>query len=112
MIFEEGMVLDSGSVINVEYNSQHTIYEHTAICTLNRGEYNFSTNPTLQMFPSSSISGSDLLFDALEDGRLTPYITSIGLYNSVGEMVAVAKLPRPIKRIWDTKQSFIVKFDI
>jgi len=42
---------------------------------------------------------------------LAPYITTIGLYNDQNEMVAVAKLPHPIKNLPDHDMNFIVRFD-
>ena len=42
---------------------------------------------------------------------LAPYITTIGLYDNNGDMVAVAKLPTPIKNLPDYDMNFIVRFD-
>lgn len=42
---------------------------------------------------------------------LSTYITTIGLYDSVGDMVAIAKLPKPIKKLPDYNVSFLVRFD-
>jgi len=42
---------------------------------------------------------------------LTPYITTVGLYNDSNEMVAIAKLPTPIKNLPDYDMSIIVRFD-
>jgi hypothetical protein len=42
---------------------------------------------------------------------LAPYITTIGLYDDELNMVAVAKLPRPIKSLPDYPLNFIVRFD-
>lgn len=42
---------------------------------------------------------------------LTPFITTIGLYDDNAEMVAVAKLARPIKSEPDIPLNFIVRFD-
>ena len=42
---------------------------------------------------------------------LAPYITTIGLYDKTGEMVAVAKLPKPIKNLPDYDVNFIVRLD-
>jgi hypothetical protein len=65
---------------------------------------------------SSSISGS--WDDYLESGSidptgsyLTPYVTTIGLYDDNYDMVAVAKLPTPIKNLPDYDLNFIVRFD-
>jgi len=42
---------------------------------------------------------------------LAPYITTIGLYDDDGDMVAVGKLPTPIKNLPDYDMNFIVRFD-
>jgi len=42
---------------------------------------------------------------------LAPYITTIGLYDDNLNMVAVAKLPQPIKSLPDYPVNFIVRFD-
>ena len=42
---------------------------------------------------------------------LAPFITTIGLYDDSGDMVAVAKLPQPIKNLPDYDMNFIVRFD-
>lgn len=43
---------------------------------------------------------------------LTPFITTIGLYDDNYDLVAVAKLPQPIKSEPDIPVNFIVRFDI
>ena len=42
---------------------------------------------------------------------LAPYITTIGLYDKSGDMVAIAKLPQPIKNLPDYDMNFIVRLD-
>ena len=42
---------------------------------------------------------------------LTPFITTIGLYDDNCDLVAVAKLPQPIKSEPDIPVNFIVRFD-
>ena len=42
---------------------------------------------------------------------LAPFITTIGLYNDACELLAVAKLPQPIKSEPDIPVNFIVRFD-
>lgn len=56
--------------------------------------------------------------DYLESGSidptgsyLAPYITTIGLYDNNYDMVAVAKLPTPIKNLPDYDLNFIIRFD-
>lgn len=42
---------------------------------------------------------------------LTTYITTIGLYDEDGDMVAIAKLPNPIKNLPDYDVNFLIRFD-
>lgn len=42
---------------------------------------------------------------------LTPYITTIGLYDDSRTLVAVAKLPKPIKNLPDYNTNFLIRFD-
>jgi hypothetical protein len=70
---------------------------------------------------TSSIDGSELFY-SFDDyffsssvdptgSYLAPYVTSIGLYDNENNMVAVAKLPRPIKCLPDYPLNFLVRFD-
>ena len=65
---------------------------------------------------SSSISGGfehyDLSSSVDTTGSfLLPFITTIGLYDDDCQLVAVAKLPQPIKSESDIPVNFIVRFD-
>jgi hypothetical protein len=42
---------------------------------------------------------------------LAPMVSSIGIYDEDGDMVAIAKLPQPIKNLPDYDVNFIVRFD-
>jgi hypothetical protein len=42
---------------------------------------------------------------------LAPFITTIGLYDDNCDLVAVAKLPQPIKSEPDIPVNFIIRFD-
>ena len=68
-------------------------------------EFNYSTNP-------SFISGSTgaVLFDSfINDPQV--YITSVGLYNDNQELVAVAKLSRPLLKDFTKELLVRVKLD-
>lgn len=107
-ISEHGLMLESGSTLQATFKSTQTIYEHKVIATINPYEFNSSINPSAF---GTSITGSALVKDEMLSGSLSPYITTIGLYNDKLQLVAVAKLPRPIKRLAKTQQSFVVRFD-
>lgn len=119
IVTDRGLYLDTGSVVTVQYAGIHTIYEHSIICTVEPGELNFSTNPTMRN-PTHSGSVSASVFvsevgsvaaDLVFSGSLQPYFTTLALYNDVGEMLAIAKFPRAIRRVTNTQQSVIVRLD-
>ena len=112
LVTDKGLFLSASSNVSIQYASIHTIYEHQVICTLDPNEMNFSTNPTMRWntLTGSVYSGKPAV-ELVFSGTLEPYWTSVGLYNDVGEMVAIAKVPKPIRRAINTQQTIIVRFD-
>ena len=86
-------------------NSQETITSDYVFVRPRSSEFNYSENP-------SYISGStgEVIYDDFINNPQT-YITTIGLYNDINDLVAVAKLSRPLKKDF-TKEALIrVKLD-
>jgi len=82
------------------------------LTTLNNGNildyrYSGSVGNTLAGFEHWEMSSS---VDST-GSFLTPMITTIGLYDDDCQLVAVAKLPQPIKSEHDLTVNFIVRFD-
>jgi len=81
--------------------------------TLENGDildYRFASNYT------SSVSGGFEHYDLSgsidsTSSFLAPFITTIGLYDDNCDLVAVAKLPQPIKSEPDMPVNFIIRFD-
>ncbi len=69
--------------------------------------YTSSINSTYAGFEHYDLSGS---VDST-GSFLAPFITTIGLYDDDMDLVAVAKLPQPIKSEPDIPINFIVRFD-
>jgi hypothetical protein len=105
-----GINLDSGSILDIQYRATQTIYERQIICTMEPGEFNYTINPSIYT-SGSAVSGSGKLIDSIASGTLTPYMTTVGLYNSLGELVAIGKFPRPIKRASESQQTIVIRFD-
>jgi hypothetical protein len=115
LIQDDGLYFPSGSTGRTIFSATQTIYEHQVIATIEPYEFNFPTNPTsFGTISTGSLleSGSARVADVILSGTLSPYITTIGLYNDRHQLVAVAKLPRPIKRLNSTQQSFVIRFDL
>ena len=126
----------SGSVLNqftLSYRSTKTIYENEIFLSVLENEFNVSQNPTAVDFSDDGSIGkiklhnirstinplkvggfADYLYSGSVDptgSYLAPYITTIALYDDGLNMVAVAKLPQPIKSLPDYPINFIVRFD-
>jgi hypothetical protein len=86
-------------------NSQETVTSDFIFVRPRRSEFNYSDNP-------SFISGStgEVLYSSFVDNPQV-YITTIGLYNDTNELLAVAKLSRPLLKDF-TKEALVrVKLD-
>ena len=94
---------DVGLILGAGYSSPFTLRTQDATPTIQvfirarNNEYNYSMNP-------SFISGStgDLWHKQFDYNPRT-YITSIGLYNDDGVLMANAKLPKPFKKTFETE---------
>lgn len=82
----------------VELNS--TIY----FCRVNHNEFNYSSNPTY--LSSSQIRVKDSSLDSP-----VSYITTVGLYSSTNELLAVAKLSEPLKKTPENEMILRVRLD-
>ena len=90
---------------NFTLNSQETITSDFVFVRPRSSEYNYSENP-------SFISGStgEVLYSSFINNPTT-YITTVGLYNDTNELLAVAKLSKPLQKDF-TKEALIrVKLD-
>ena len=126
----------SGSVLSqytLNFRSTKTIYENEILLTVMESEFNVSQNPTAVDYDADGTFGkiklhniqsqvNPLVFSGFGEydysssldttgSYLAPYITTIALYDDELNMVAVAKLPQPIKSMPDYPLNFIVRFD-
>ena len=88
-----------------QINSQETITSDYIFTRARNSEFNYTQNPTF-------ISGStgEVIFDNFINNPQT-YITTIGMYNDSNELLAVAKLSRPLIKDF-TKEALVrVKLD-
>lgn len=88
-----------------QLNSEETLTSDFVFVRARNAEFNYSENP-------SFISGSQgvVIYDQFINNPQT-YITSVGLYNDNNDLLAIAKLSRPLKKDF-TKEALIrVKLD-
>lgn len=139
IFYDQGLVVltkditanDSWKTYEIAYKSTKTIYENEIFISVLGGEFNASQNPTAtelisgslylkqhsiqSAFNTSSYGGFDdyMVSSSLDPtgSFLAPYITTIGLYDDYMNMVAVAKLPQPIKSLHDYDLNILIRFD-
>jgi len=85
----------SGSDTAVTFQNITNINSTLVFCRATADEFNYSTNPT-----STDTNGRIVVIDpGFEDTQRTfSFITSVGLYDTAGDLLAVAKLSRPIEK--------------
>ena len=97
----------SGSALNFKgfnLQSEETVSSRYFFTRVKNSDFNYTTNPSV-----INVSGS-LIYDTLIDNPQT-YITTVGMYNDNNELLAVAKLSRPLIKDF-TKEALIrVKLD-
>jgi len=86
-------------------NSRETLSSDYVFVRARNSEFNYSENPAF-------ISGStgEVLFDSFIDDPKT-YITTVGMYNDNNELLAVAKLSRPLQKDFTKELLVRVKLD-
>ena len=86
-------------------NSEEALSSDFVFVRAQNSEFNYSENP-------SFISGStgEVVFNSFINNPQT-YITTVGLYNDVNELLAVAKLSRPLPKDFTKEMLVRVKLD-
>jgi hypothetical protein len=87
------------------FKNEYIIYEREIRCKIGENDFNFSHNPTLQ-------EGDGKLKSFATSSNFSPYITTVGLHNEVGELLMVAKLAQPLPLSSTTDTTIIVRYDL
>ena len=84
--------------------SEETISSNFVFVRVRNSEFNYSTNP-------SNITGSGELRHDIMINSPQAYITTVGLYNDSNDLLAIAKLSRPLLKDF-TKEALVrIKLD-
>jgi hypothetical protein len=95
---------------NITFNNTTEINSSMYFCRLNNNEFNYSTNPTylkdskivVKSIPGSSNQYNEMPFS---------YVTTVGLYSEINELLAVAKLSEPVKKTPENEMVLRVRLD-
>ena len=91
-------------ISNLSFNNTTELNSTIYFCRVNHNEFNYSANPTYTS--SSKIRGKNVSSDSP-----VSYITTVGLYSSDNELMAVAKLSEPLKKDPTNELTLRVRLD-
>ena len=85
----------SGSLTAATFQNVTNINSTLLFCRATADEFNYSSNPTFR-----DANGSLTVVDPGDDTgqRTFTFVTTVGMYNSNNELLAVAKLSRPVEK--------------
>jgi hypothetical protein len=89
---------------NISFNNTVELNSTVYYCRINSNEFNYSANPTY-------LSSSQIRVKNTTSDNPVSYITTVGLYSSDNELLAVAKLSEPLKKDPNTELTLRVRLD-
>jgi len=89
----------------ITFQNETIINSTIFFCRAAAGEFNYSTNPTY-----TDDSGKIVVVDTVADQPFS-YITTVGLYDNSENLLAVAKLSRPIEKNPNNELTIRVRLD-
>jgi len=113
---------------NLTYRGQRTVYENEVMVRVPADVMNVSTNPTATFRMGSGQDNNcntagpgrgaerynepgEYRLTGFISGSIYPYITTIGLYNNKGQLLAVGKLGQAIQKRDDIPTNIILRWD-
>jgi hypothetical protein len=89
---------------NVQFNNTTELNSTIYFCRANNKEFNYSSNPTY-------VTGSQIVVKNVSTDNPVAYVTTVGLYDSTNNLVAVAKLSEPLRKDPSTELTLRVRLD-
>ena len=98
----------SGSETFLTFQNNTFINSTLYFCRATADEFNFSTNPTYK-----DSDGKIVVIDSNQEGiqKSFAFVTTVGLYNANEDLLAVAKLSRPVMKNDEKDLTFRVRLD-
>jgi len=88
----------------LSFNNTTEINSQIYFCRVPHNKFNYSSNPTY-------LSGSKIRVKTSAVDQPVSYITTVGLYNSTGELLATAKLSEPLRKDPNNEITLRVRLD-
>ena len=97
---------NSGSTTTVTFQNNTAINSTLVFCRATADEFNFSSNPTYK-----DSDGKIRVIDTVGVEKAFSFVTTVGLYDANEELLAVAKLSRPVEKNDEKDITFRVRLD-
>jgi hypothetical protein len=101
-ILKNNILTDSN--ISCSFSSSIIIHETQYKCIIKENEFNYTLNP--------SITNEDLIKPQFTGSYFNPYVTSVGLYDDNKNLLAIAKLSKPLPLSSTTDTNILINLDI
>jgi hypothetical protein len=93
----------AGSNNTLRLRSEEDQTQENYFCRIKATDYNFTANPTFVSGGLNKFRHTNMM------GNPTTFITGVGLYNSAGQLLAVARLSSPLKKNFASEATIKVK---
>jgi hypothetical protein len=98
--------MSSGSLTAMTFQNNTNINSTLVFCRATADEFNYSANPTF-----TDVNGNIVVIDDPTTDRTFSYITTVGLYDANDNLLAVAKMSRPIEKNDEKDLTFRIRLD-
>ena len=95
----------SGSNAKFQARSTEQIHSRTYFCRVPNYKYNYSSNPTFTTGSAGQLKHQTMV------GNPSVYITTVGLYDDSNELVAVARLSKPLLKSFEREALIRVRLE-
>jgi len=92
-------------LVDISFNNTTELNSTIYFCRINHNDFNYSANPTYLDSSKIRVKGGN------PQAEPVSYITTVGLYSSDNELLAVAKLSEPLKKTPSTELTLRVRLD-
>jgi len=92
-----------GAATSLRIRSEEDQTQENYFCRIRAEQYNFSANPSFVSGSKNKIRNTDMFGDP------QTFITGVGLYNSSGQLLAIAKLSKPLLKNFAAEATIKVK---
>lgn len=102
----------SGSLTAITFQNVTNINSSLIFCRAPADEFNYSSNPTF-VDKSASSRGRIVVIDPGEEDKQESFtfVTGVGMYDAAGNLLAIAKLSRPVEKSPERDLTFRVRLD-